>query len=169
MQILPTIQEENDWVMQWEMIVQSTFIWANYLLPNSPYCMVYLWWETERENWSWSLLGLKGLNPSLHIRNIIRQIISTSKPFRPSSFPRLTNCISWASSCMQLRLLPSTSTHTTSPHSPSSGRFTTAGTTPRLPGERHFPASYPDLSPITKLWDHLGICFFFLFTTVFVL
>ena len=46
--------------MKWEMIVQSTFIWANYLLPNSPYCMIYLWWETERENWSWSLLGVKG-------------------------------------------------------------------------------------------------------------
>ena len=60
MQILPTIQEENDWVMQWEMIVQSTFIWANYLLPNSPYCMIYLWWVTERENWSWSILGVKG-------------------------------------------------------------------------------------------------------------
>ena len=60
MQILPTIQEENDWVMKWEMIVQSTFIWANYLLPNSPYCMIYLWWETERENWSWSLLEVKG-------------------------------------------------------------------------------------------------------------
>ena len=43
------------------MIVQSTFTWANYLLPNSPYCMIYLWWETERENWSWSLLGVKGL------------------------------------------------------------------------------------------------------------
>ena len=25
-QILPTIQEEDDWVMYWEMIVQSTFI-----------------------------------------------------------------------------------------------------------------------------------------------
>ena len=24
--------------------------------------MIYLWWETERENWSWSLLGVKGLN-----------------------------------------------------------------------------------------------------------
>ena len=36
------------------MIVQSTFIWANYLLPNSPYSMIYLWWENERENWSWS-------------------------------------------------------------------------------------------------------------------
>ena len=47
--------------MQWEMIVQSTFIWANYLLPYSPYCMIYLWWETEREDWSWSLLGVKGL------------------------------------------------------------------------------------------------------------
>ena len=44
------------------MIVQSTFIWANYLLPSSPYCKIYLWWETERENWSWSLLGVKGLN-----------------------------------------------------------------------------------------------------------
>ena len=43
------------------MIVQSTFIWANYLLPNSPYCMIYLWWETERENHGWSLLGVKGL------------------------------------------------------------------------------------------------------------
>ena len=43
------------------MIVQSTFIWANYLLSNSPYCMIYLRWETERENWSWSLLGVKGL------------------------------------------------------------------------------------------------------------
>ena len=43
------------------MIVQSTFIWANYLLPNSPYYMIYLWWETERENWSWSPLGVKGL------------------------------------------------------------------------------------------------------------
>ena len=40
------------------MIVQSTFIWANYLLP---YCMIYLLWEAERENWSWSLLGVKGL------------------------------------------------------------------------------------------------------------
>ena len=62
MQILPPIQEKNDWVMSWEIIVQSTFIWANYLLPNSPYCMLYLWGETERENWSWSLLGVKGLN-----------------------------------------------------------------------------------------------------------
>ena len=44
------------------MTVQSTFIWANYLLPNSPYCMIYLWWETERENWSWSLLGMKKLS-----------------------------------------------------------------------------------------------------------
>ena len=43
------------------MIVQSTLIWANYLSPNSPYCIIYLWWETERENWSWSLLGVKGL------------------------------------------------------------------------------------------------------------
>ena len=43
------------------MIVQSTFIWANYLLSNSPYCMIYLCWETGRENWSWSLLGVKGL------------------------------------------------------------------------------------------------------------
>ena len=32
------------------------------LLPNSPHCMIYLWWDTERENWSWSLLGVKGLN-----------------------------------------------------------------------------------------------------------
>ena len=55
-------EEENDWVMEWEMIVQSTFIWANYLMPNSPYCMIYLWWETERENWSWSLLAVKGLS-----------------------------------------------------------------------------------------------------------
>ena len=31
MQILPTIQEENDWVMQWEMIVQSTFIYCQIL------------------------------------------------------------------------------------------------------------------------------------------
>ena len=43
------------------MSVQSTFIWANYQLPYSPYCMIYLWWETERENWSWSLLGVNGL------------------------------------------------------------------------------------------------------------
>ena len=35
---------------------------SNYLLPNSPYCMIYLWWETERENWSWSLLGVKRLS-----------------------------------------------------------------------------------------------------------
>ena len=42
------------------MTVQSTFIWANYLLPTSAYCMIYLWWETERENWSLSLLGVKG-------------------------------------------------------------------------------------------------------------
>ena len=31
------------------------------------YCQIlhtvwYIWWETERENWSWSLLGVKGLN-----------------------------------------------------------------------------------------------------------
>ena len=52
MQILWNIHIGNVWVMLWEMIVQSTFIWANYLLPNSPYCMIYLWWETERENWS---------------------------------------------------------------------------------------------------------------------
>ena len=32
------------------MIVQSTFIWA-----------IYLWWETEKDIWSWSLLGVKGL------------------------------------------------------------------------------------------------------------
>ena len=25
-------------------------------MPGSPYCMIYLWWETWRENWSWSLL-----------------------------------------------------------------------------------------------------------------
>ena len=37
----------------------------NYLLPNSPYCMIYLWWETERENWSWSLLRVKGLKKDL--------------------------------------------------------------------------------------------------------
>ena len=61
MQILPAIQEENDWVMQWEMAVQSTFIWTNYLLPNSPCCLISLWWETVRENWSWSLLGVEGL------------------------------------------------------------------------------------------------------------
>ena len=24
--------------------------------------MIYLWWETERENWSWSLLEVKGLS-----------------------------------------------------------------------------------------------------------
>ena len=64
MQILLTIWEENDWVI-WEIIVQSTFIWTNYLLPNSPYCMIYLWWETERENWSWSLVGLKELKSCL--------------------------------------------------------------------------------------------------------
>ena len=40
------------------MIVQSTLIWANYLLANSPHCIIYLWWETERGNWSWSLLGV---------------------------------------------------------------------------------------------------------------
>ena len=49
------------------MTVQSTFIWANYLLPNSPYCMIYLWWETERENWSWSLLEVKGLRVHTYI------------------------------------------------------------------------------------------------------
>ena len=47
------------------MIVQSTFIWANYLLPNSPHRMISHWRETERENWSWSLLGVKGLKLSL--------------------------------------------------------------------------------------------------------
>ena len=31
------------------MIVQSTFIWAKYLLPNSPYCMIYLWWDWKRK------------------------------------------------------------------------------------------------------------------------
>ena len=29
-------------------------------MPSSPYCMIYLWWETERENYGWSLLGVKG-------------------------------------------------------------------------------------------------------------
>ena len=58
MQILPTIQEENDGVMSWEMIVQSTF-WANYLLPNSPYCMNYISGERLKEkievdhSWEW--------------------------------------------------------------------------------------------------------------------
>ena len=49
------------------MIVQSTFIWANYLLPNSPYCMIYLWWENERENWSWSLSTHWQLMPEFQI------------------------------------------------------------------------------------------------------
>ena len=26
---------------------------------NSPYCMIYLGWETGRENWSWSLVEVK--------------------------------------------------------------------------------------------------------------
>ena len=40
------------------MNVQSTFIWANCLLPNSPR---YTVWERPRETWRWSLLGVKGL------------------------------------------------------------------------------------------------------------
>ena len=28
--------------------------WANYQMSTSPYCMIYRWWETERETWSWS-------------------------------------------------------------------------------------------------------------------
>ena len=57
MQILPTIQEENDWAMQWEIIVQSTFVWANYLLPNSP--VWYISGERLKEkidvdhSWQW--------------------------------------------------------------------------------------------------------------------
>ena len=58
MQILLTLQEENEWC---NCSISFHFIWANYLLPNSPYCMINLWWETERENWSWSFLGVKGL------------------------------------------------------------------------------------------------------------
>ena len=48
--------------MQWELIVQSAFIWASYQIPRSPYCMIYLWRETERENHGWSLLEVKDLN-----------------------------------------------------------------------------------------------------------
>ena len=71
------------------MIVQSTFIWANYLLPNSPYCTIYLWWETERENWSWSLLGVKGLTNSFHhftLENAFtKKFRYFSRHFRPLS------------------------------------------------------------------------------------
>ena len=72
MQILPTIliQEENDWVMLREMIVQSTLTWANYISPNSPYCMIYLWWGTEREYWSWSL-SHEGKTHLAHLSDIL--------------------------------------------------------------------------------------------------
>ena len=58
----PNHSRTNVWVMYWELIVQSAFIWASYQMPSSPYCMIYLWWETERENHGRSLLGVKGLN-----------------------------------------------------------------------------------------------------------
>ena len=46
------------------MIVKSTFSpEQTNLLPNSSYWIIYLWWETEGENRSWSLLGVKGLMP----------------------------------------------------------------------------------------------------------
>ena len=55
-EILSTFQGQNVWVMLWELIVRSSFTWGTYQMPSSPYCMIYLWWETERENWSWSLM-----------------------------------------------------------------------------------------------------------------
>ena len=60
---LPWISSGEDW--QTEMTFGSNDCSINFHLSklslNSPYCMIYLWWETERENWSWSLLAVKGL------------------------------------------------------------------------------------------------------------
>ena len=55
----------------------------------SPYCMIYLWWETERENWSWSLV----LGPR---RPIILSVpshvvdVDVSRPVEVSIGSRLT-------------------------------------------------------------------------------
>ena len=28
-------------------------------MPSSPYCVIYLWWKSEREKYSWSLIGVQ--------------------------------------------------------------------------------------------------------------
>ena len=46
-----------------------SFIWASYQMPNSPYYMIYLWHgERLKENWSWLLLGVKGLILLFHLQ-----------------------------------------------------------------------------------------------------
>ena len=42
-------------MIEWCSEKRSSNQLSSYQMPNSPYCMIYLWWETERENWSWSL------------------------------------------------------------------------------------------------------------------
>ena len=52
---------------------------------NSPYCMIYLWWETERENHGWSVLGVKGLILNSFFRHFFLYQTATTKDNPQSS------------------------------------------------------------------------------------
>ena len=55
--ILTTFLERNVEVRQWELVVQSSFIWVSYEKPSSWYFVVkYFWWGC-RENWRLITLG----------------------------------------------------------------------------------------------------------------
>ena len=54
------------------------------VLPNSLFCMIFLWWDTETENWSWSLLGVKGLSHCCSPHSWRQQSLHDNKDETPS-------------------------------------------------------------------------------------
>ena len=70
MQILPTTQEENDWV--------NFHLSKLSIAKFSINCIIYLWWKNERENWCCSLFGVKGLKKIAKTLTLFGNNVSTT-------------------------------------------------------------------------------------------